>query len=333
MGGQTQRIAKGRWFPVAVLATAFFQVALLPLAYGADTFPSRPIRIIVSSAPGSGPDVIARLFGPSLTAVLGQSVVVDNRTGAGGNIGGELAAHAAADGYTLLMSTANHAIGMSLYSKLNYDLLRDFSAISQLAATPYLLVVNPGFSAKTVTELIVVAKQRPGAVNYGSGGSGSPPHLATEVFSSLSGVRMTHVPYKGVTPALADLMAGRLELVFSAVPAALPLVKAGKLRALGISSAQRSALAPEVPVIRDAVPGYEVLGWYGLVAPARTPVAVLNRLHAAAVQALQSDELRQRLLVSGAEPLGTTPTQFAGVLRSEVAQWRQAVRDSGARAE
>ena len=333
MGGQTQRIVTGRWFPVAVLATVFFQVALLPLAYGADTFPSRPIRIIVSSAPGSGPDVIARLFGPSLTATLGQSVVVDNRTGAGGNIGGELAAHAAADGYTLLMATANHAIGMSLYSKLNYDLLRDFSAISQLAATPYLLVVHPGFSAKSVGELIAFAKQRSGAVNYGSGGSGSPPHLATEVFCNMAGVRMTHVPYKGVTPALADLMAGRLEVVFSALPAALPLVKAGKLRALGISSAQRSALAPEVPVIREAVPGYEVLGWYGLIAPARTPAVVVNGLHTAAVQALQSEELRQKLLASGAEPLGTAPAQFAGVLRAEVSRWQQAVRESGARAE
>ncbi len=333
MSGHLRRIAMGRWFPAAVLATVLSPVVLMPQAYGADTFPLRPIRIIVSSAPGSGPDVIARLFGPSLTATLGQSVVVDNRTGAGGNIGGELAAHAAADGYTLLMATANHAIGMSLYSKLNYDLLRDFSAISQLAATPYLLVVHPGFSAKSVGELIAVARQRPAAVNYGSGGSGSPPHLATEVFCSMAGVRMTHVPYKGVTPALADLMAGRLEVVFSAVPAALPLVKSGKLRALGISSAQRSALAPEVPVIRDAVPGYEVLGWYGLIAPARTPSAAVNRLHTAAVQALQSEELRQKLLASGAEPLGTAPVQFAGVLRAEVARWQQAVRDSGARAE
>jgi tripartite-type tricarboxylate transporter receptor subunit TctC len=333
MGVQKRRITAGRVFPVATLATVLLSGALSPQAGGADLFPSRPIRIIVSSAPGSGPDVIARLFAPALTAALGQSIVVDNRTGAGGNIGGELAAHAAADGYTLLMATANHAIGMSLYSKLNYDLLRDFSAISQLAATPYLLVVHPGSSAKSVTELIAAAKQRPGAVNYGSGGSGSPPHLATEVFSSMSGIRLTHVPYKGVTPALADLMAGRLELVFSAVPAALPLVKSGKLRALGISSAQRSALAPEVPVIRDAVPGYEVLGWYGLIAPARTPAPVVSRLHAAAVQGLQSDELRQRLLASGAEPLGTAPAQFAGVLRAEVARWQQAVRDSGARAE
>jgi len=333
MGVQQQRIAEVRVYPVAILATVLLSGVLSPPACGADRFPSRPIRIIVSSAPGSGPDVIARLFAPALTAALAQSIVVDNRTGAGGNIGGELAAHAAADGYTLLMATANHAIGMSLYSKLNYDLLRDFSAISQLAATPYLLVVHPGSSAKSVTELIAASKQRPGAVNYGSGGSGSPPHLATEVFSSMAGIRMTHVPYKGVTPALADLMAGRLEVVFSAVPAALPLVKSGKLRALGISSPQRSALAPEIPVIRDAVPGYEVLGWYGLIAPARTADAVVSRLHAAVTQGLQSEELRQRLLASGAEPLGTAPAQFAGVLRAEVARWQLAVRESGARAE
>ncbi len=329
MGGHTQRIAMGQKVLVAML----FSGSLASFAYGADTFPLRPIRIIVSSAPGSGPDVIARLFGPQLTGILGQSIVVDNRTGAGGNIGGELAAHAAADGYTLLMATANHAIGMSLYSKLNYDLLRDFSAISQLAATPYLLVVYPAFPAKTVAELVAIARQRPGTVNYGSGGSGSPPHLATEVFSSLSGIRMTHVPYKGVSPALADLAAGRLELVFSALPAALPLVKSGRLRAIGISSGQRSVLAPEVPLIRDAVPGYEVTGWYGLVVPARTAPVVLSRLHAAAVQSLQSDELRQRLLASGAEPMGTAPAQFAGVLRAEVARWRQAVQESGARVE
>lgn len=332
MGRHRRHIATAR--PVAtVIAAVWMSGTFAQPAWSAESFPLRPIRIIVSSSPGSGPDVIARLFGPALTAALGQAIVVDNRTGAGGNIGGELAAHAAADGYTLLMATANHAIGMSLYSKLNYDLLRDFSAISQLAATPYLLVVNPGFSAKSVSDLVAAAKQRPGAVNYGSGGSGSPPHLATEVFNSMAGVRMTHVPYKGVTPALADLMAGRLEVVFSAVPAALPLVKSGKLRALGISSAQRSALAPEVPVIRDSVPGYEVLGWYGLLAPARTPAVVVSRLNTAAMQSLQSEELRQKLLASGAEPLGTTPSAFAGVLRNEVERWRNAVRESGARAE
>lgn len=333
MDGFAPGNAEGWSRAAAVLGVLLISGVPLRPACGADLFPARPIRVIVSSAPGSGPDVIARLLGPAMTGVLGQSIVVDNRTGAGGNIGAELAAHAVPDGYTLLMATANHAIGMSLYSKLNYDLLRDFSAISQIAATPYLLVVSPGLPAKSVAELIAMAKQRPGAVNYGSGGSGSPPHLATEVFCSLSGVRMTHVPYKGVTPALADLTAGRLDLVFSAVPAALPLVKAGKLRALGISSAQRSALAPEVPVIQEAVPGYEVLGWYGLVAPVRTPASVLNRLHAGVVQGLKSEDLRQKLLASGAEPLGTPPPRFAEVLRAEVARWHQAVRESGARVE
>jgi tripartite-type tricarboxylate transporter receptor subunit TctC len=302
-------------------------------AAAADAYPSRPIRIVVSSAPGSGPDVVARLAGPRLADILGQPVVVDNRSGAGGQIGAEIAAQAAADGHTLLMATANHAIGMSLYARLNYDLLRDFRAVGQLATTPYLLVVNPGSAPRSVAELLALARQKPGALGYGSGGSGSPPHLAAEVFARMAGIRLHHVPYKGVTPALIDLAAGRLDLVISALPAALPLARSGKLRALGISSAQRSALAPEMVPIAEAVPGYDVSGWYGLLAPAATPATRVERLHRAAVQALQSEDLRQRLQAGGAEPLATTPERFAQLLQAEVARWGQAVRESGARAE
>ncbi len=299
----------------------------------ADSYPVRPIRIVVSSAAGSGPDVVARLFGPQLGEALGQSVVVDNRSGAGGNIGAEIAAQAAADGYTLLMATANHAIGMSLYQKLNYDLMRDFGAIGQLAAAPYLLVVSPASAARSTAELLAIAKQRPGALSYGSGGSGSPPHLAAEIFAKMADIRITHVPYKGVTPALTDLAGGRLDMVISALPAALPLVRGGKLRALGISTVRHSPLAPEVPPLSEAVNGYDVSGWYGLLAPAATPSPRISRLHQAALKSLQSEDLRQRLQAGGAEPVASTPVHFAALLKTEVSRWRQAVRDSGARAE
>lgn len=302
-------------------------------AAAAEAYPSRPIRIVVSSAAGSGPDVVARLCGPRLAELLGQSVVIDNRSGAGGNIGAEIAAQAAADGHTLLMATANHAIAMSLYARLNYDLLRDFRAVGQLAATPYLLVVHPGSVLRSTAELVAAGKQKPGALGYGSGGSGSPPHLAAEVFARMAGIRLHHVPYKGVTPALTDLAAGRLDLVISALPAALPLARSGKLRALGVSTAQRSALAPEMPLIAETVPGYDVSGWYGLLAPAATPAVRVERLHLAAVNALQSEELRQRLQAVGAEPQATSPGRFAQLLKAEVARWGQAVRESGARPE
>lgn len=319
--------------PCLAAVAGIFVLGVTGAAGAADGYPARPIRIVVSSAAGSGPDVVARLCAPRLGELLGQSVVVDNRSGAGGNIGAEIAAQAAADGHTLLMATANHAIAMGLYARLNYDLLRDFRAVGQLAATPYLLVVYPGSALRSTAELVAVAKQKPGALTYGSGGSGSPPHLAAEVLARMAGIRINHVPYKGVTPALIDLAAGRLDLVISALPAALPLARSGKLRALGISSAQRSALAPEMPLIAEAVPGYDVSGWYGLLAPAATPAARIERLHRTATQALQSEELRQRLQAGGAEPLVTSPERFAQLLKTEVARWGQAVRESGARAE
>jgi len=233
----------------------------------------------------------------------------------------------------MLMATANHAIGANLYARLNYSLLKDFAAVSQVASAPYLLVVHPSLHVGSVRELVAEARRRPGEINYGSGGSGSPPHLAAEIFRTMAGISLVHVPYKGVTPALNDLVAGRIQIVFSAVTAALPFVKSGKLRPLGISSSRRSALVPDVPVIGEVVAGYEVVGWYGLVVPAGTPGSAVLRLNRAIVQELQKDALKERFAAIGAEPLGTTPAQFSKTLRAEIIAWGKAVRESGARVE
>ncbi len=306
---------------------------LAALPAPAQTYPSRPIRIIVSSAPSSGPDIMARLAGRRLTEAWGQQVVVDNRAGAGGNVGAEIAARAAPDGHTLLMATANHAIAATLYPKLGYDLLRDFAPVGLVAVTPYLLAVHPGVPAASVQELVALAKARPGALNYGSGGSGSPPHLCAEIFRSMTGIAITHVPYKGVTPALTDLAGGQVQLVFSVVPALLPLVRSDKVRALGISSAQRSALVPGLPTIAEAVPGFEVLGWYGVLAPAGTPAGIVARLNAELAVALKSADLQERLAAQGADPQGSTPAELGALLKVEIARWGAAVRASGARVD
>ena len=224
--------------PAAVLLASVWAVA----AAAAAAYPARPIRVIVASAPASGPDIVARLIGQHVGERWGQALVVDNRTGAGGNVGAEIAARAPADGYTLLMATASQPIAAALYPKLGYDLLRDFAPVTLVASTPYILVVSTGLPVNSVKELIALARARPGTLHYGSGGSGTPPHLSAEIFRSMAGVDLVHVPYKGVTPALTDLVSGQIQLVFSVVPAALPMVRSGKLRALALSSAKPSPI-------------------------------------------------------------------------------------------
>jgi tripartite-type tricarboxylate transporter receptor subunit TctC len=296
-------------------------------------YPVKPIRVIVASSPASGPDIVARLIGQRLGERWGGTFVIDNRTGAGGNVGAEIAARASADGYTVLMATASQPIAAALYSKLGYDLLRDFAPVSLVASTPYLLVVSASQPVTSVKELIDLARARPGSLHYGSGGSGTPPHLSAEIFRSLAGISLVHVPYKGVTPALTDLVGGQIQLVFSVVPAALPMVRSGKLRALGISSAKPSPIAPGVPTIGASLPGYEVTGWYGLMFPAGTPTVVVGRLSADVATLVRSDELRERLSALGAEPIGSTPAEFGNFLKAEVSKWAAAVRASGAKAD
>lgn len=315
--------------PSAALAAA----AAAPAASGAPRYPVKPIRVIVASTPASGPDIVARLVAQHLGERWGESLVVDNRTGAGGNVGAEIAARAPADGYTVLMATASQPIAAALYPKLNYDLLRDFAPVSLVASTPYVLVVNAAQPVTTVKELVAVARAKPGQLHYGSGGSGTPTHLSAEIFRSLAKIDLVHVPYKGVTPALTDLVSGQVQLVFSVVPAALPFVRNGRLRALGVSSAKRSPMVPELPPIGESLPGFEVIGWYGLLFPAGTPAPIVGRMSEDVGRLMRTDDLRDRLSALGAEPIGSSAAEFGRVLKAEMTKWAAAVRASGAKVE
>jgi tripartite-type tricarboxylate transporter receptor subunit TctC len=309
--------------------------AALVLSAGAaaaaeQSYPNKPIRIIALSSPASGPDIIGRLIGQKFTEAWGQQVIVDTRPGASGIIGAEIAANAAPDGHTLVIVTSQAVIVSVMYEKLPYQLARDFSPISMLATTPFILAVHPSVPVASIRELVAYAKSKPGELRYGSGGSGSPPHLSAEIFKSMTGTDILHVPYKGVTPALMDAVAGQVQIVFSVIPAILPTMKAGKIKGLGITSARRSPLIPELPAIAEAVPGYEFIGWYGLFAPAHTPSGVLNKLNAGIANALKTPEFQERLAALGAEPISSTPQELAAYLKVQTEKMRKAVKESGA---
>ena len=320
-------------FKTACCAAALALSSVAAAADAAPPYPAKPIRIIVMNGPGSGPDIVSRVVGFRLTEAWGQQVVIDNRAGANGIIGAEIGARAAPDGYTLLMVTSQAAIVDAMYEKLNYDLVKDFSPISLLASTPLAMVVHPSVAAASVKELIALAKEKPGEVRFDSTGSGSPPHLATEIFKSMSGIDLFHVPYKAVAPALNDTMAGQVQLTVQAVPSVLPMVKSGRLRALGVTSLKRTSLAPDWPAISETVAGYEFMGWYGMVAPARTPSAIMSKINAELIGALKTPEFRERLAGLGAEPIGTTPQEFATHIRAQVEKMRIAVKSAGVRAD
>jgi tripartite-type tricarboxylate transporter receptor subunit TctC len=246
-------------------------------------------------------------------------------------IGAEIAARASADGYTFMISTAQHAIVNAMYEKRTYDLIRDFSPITLMASAPFILVTNPAVSASSIKELVMLAKSKPGQIKYGSGGSGSPPHLAAEIFKSMTATDILHVPYKGVTPALNDTVAGHVQMSFSVIPACIALVKAGRVKALGVTSAKRTALVPDLPTIAESVPGYEFIGWYGLVAPAKTPSAVISKVNSEVVKALKTSEFQERLSALGAEAIGTSAQELDAFTRAQVDKMRKAVKESGAR--
>ena len=297
----------------------------------AQEYPSRPIRSIALSSSGSGPDIVGRLIGQKFTEAWGQQVIVDPRPAATGIIGTEIASRAAPDGHTLLIITSQAVIVSVMYEKLSYYLVRDFSPISLIATTPFILIVHPSVPATSVAELIAAVKAKPGQFRYGSGGSGSPPHLSAEIFKSMTGTDMVHVPYKGVTPALMDTVGGQVHLVFSVIPAAIATVKSGKVRVLGVSSAKRTPLMPEVPTIAETVPGYEFIGWYSLFTPAKTPQSVIAKLNAEVGKAMHTPELQQRFSGLGAEVSTSTPQELAAYLRVQLEKMRKAVRESGAR--
>jgi tripartite-type tricarboxylate transporter receptor subunit TctC len=314
---------------------ATLAATLLAFATGAaaQQYPSKPLRIIVMNTPGSGADIVTRLVAAKMSEALGQQVVVDNRAGASGNIGAEIAARAAPDGYTLAMITSQQPNVVALYDKLPYDLVKDFAPISLLASAPYFMVVHPSVAATSVKELIALAKSKPGTLSYGSAGSGSAPHLATEVFKSMTVIDLLHVPYKGTTPALTDTMAGQIQITVLVAPLVLPAVRAGKVRALGVTSSRRSALAPEIPTVAETVPGYEWSGWYGLTAPAKTPANIIARLNAEQNQAIKDANFKERLAGVGAEPIGSTPEEYGAHIRAQLAKMRLAIKLAGVRVE
>jgi len=320
----------------AALSLAAALAILAPhAAAAADAYPAKPVRFVVAFPPGGGTDIIARSIAQKLTERIAQQVVVDNRPGAGGNIGTDIVAKSAPDGYTLLMGSAGPlAINASLFVKMPFDPIKDLAPVTLAASTPNVLVVHPSLRAATVKELIALARARPGEINFASSGHGTPAHLAGELFNSMAGVKMVHVPYKGAAPALADLLGGQVQLMFSTMPPALPHVKDGKLRALAVTSAKRSPAAPDLPTVDEiALPGFEANTWHGVVAPAGTPRAIIARLNREIVAILHLPDVVERLSAQGAEPVGSTPEEFAAYIGSETLKWAKVVRDSGAKAE
>ena len=304
------------------------------LAAGAQSYPVRPIRLIAPSSPGSGVDIVARIVGQKLSENLKQQILIENRAGAGANLGAEIAAKAAPDGYTLFMGTPAHAINMSLYHRLNYDIVKDFIPISLVTTGQYVLVVHPSLPAKNVKGLIALAKARPGQLNYASAGNGNATHLAGELFKSLTKLNIVHVPYKGTGPALTDLIGGQVQFMFANLTAGLPHIKSGKLRALAVTGAARSSAAPDIPtVIESGVPGYTVTSWYGVLAPAATSQEIINRLNGGIARVMRSPDMKDRLAGEGAEPTSSTPAEFAAFIKTEIAKWGKVVREAGISAD
>ncbi|HEV8518690.1 MAG TPA: tripartite tricarboxylate transporter substrate binding protein [Burkholderiales bacterium] len=303
-------------------------------AHAQEKYPARPIRVIVPSVAGGGTDISARMIAPKMSEYLGQSVVVENRAGAASIIGSDLVAHAAPDGYTLLMGISTLTINPSIHTKLPYDTVRDFAPVSLVVTLPNVLVVHPSLPVKSVKELIAFARVRPGQLNYASAGVGSSLHLSMALFMSMAKLRMTHVPYKGSAPALVDMLAGQIEVMTGTMITVIPYVRDGRLRALGVTSLKRAAVAPELPTIAEAgLPGYEAVQWYGLLAPGATPREIIAKLNEAVAHATHDAAVRKRFLDDGVEPVGSTPEEFAALMRSDTAKWARVVKDANIKAE
>jgi tripartite-type tricarboxylate transporter receptor subunit TctC len=330
MGHEERRrtigFANYRWcvlFAVVVASVAFAQ-----------QYPARPLRLIVPFAPGGGTDTLARAINTKLTEAFGRQVVIDNRPGAGANIGAEMAAKSAPDGYTLLMVSLSHAINASIYSKLNYDLIRDFAPVTLLAGTAHVLVVHPSLPARTVKELVALAKARPGQLDYASSGSGSTSHLAAALFGAMTGATMNHIPYKGGGPAVIALVGGEASVGFATTPSVIQHVRSGRLRGLAVTSLQRLPSAPDLPTVSESgVAGYEAVAWYALLVPAGTPREIVVRLHAETVRILGLADVRERLDAAGFEVMTSSPERCGTYMKSEVEKWAEVVKASGARVD
>jgi len=323
------------WLAVGLAVGLAATGAAHAAAPGTGSWPERPIRYVVPFAPGGPTDILSRAIGERLSSSLGTPVVVDNRGGAGGGLGAEIVARAAPDGYTIMIGhVGTHAINPALYGKIGYDPIKDFQPVSLIATLPLALVVHPSVQAKSVKELVALARAKPGTLNFASAGNGGPTHLAGELLKSAAQIDIVHVPYKGNAAALGDLVGGQVQMMFSNLLTASPFIKAGKLRALAVSTAKRSPQAPDLPSVAEAgVPGYDVTAWYGVLAPARLPAPLLARLNGEIVRIVDSTDMRERFVTQGVDLVSSTPEAFAQLIRTEIPRWRAIVKTSGARVD
>ncbi len=315
------------------IAISLILAAALSAPALAQTYPAKNVRLINAYAPGGASDVVARSFAVKLTEYLGQQVTVENRVGAGGNIAADYVARSPADGYTILMGTLFLATNHSLYSKLTWDSQKDFAPISMVTASPLILCVHPSLPVKSTQELIALAKQRPGELNFPSAGNGSSMHLSGELFNMMAGIKTQHVPYKGSAPGVLDVVSGRVQFMLNPMPEPLPFIQAGKLRALATSTAKRIQSLPDLPPVADAIPGYETITWQGFLTPAGTPKPIVDRLHGEFVKALKDAEFVARMRGMGLEIYGTTPAEFAKIIRDESAKWGKVIQATGAKVD
>ncbi|HEX8883856.1 MAG TPA: tripartite tricarboxylate transporter substrate binding protein [Noviherbaspirillum sp.] len=320
--------------PALALATAALCAAQPALAQSASNYPSNPIHIIVTFTSGGAPDILGRLIGDKLSAAWGQTVIVENKPGAGGNIGADYVAKAAPDGYNVVVGTVGtHAINGALYQNMPYDMTRDFTPVTLLASTPNMLVINNNVPAKNLKEFIDLGKKE-GKMTFASSGSGTSIHVSGELFKTMTGIDMQHIPYKGRASAIPDLLGGRVTMMFDNMPSSLPLVREGKLRALGVTSAKRSPAAPDIPTIAESgLPGFEAVSWFALFAPANTPRPIVDKLQAEVSKILKMPDVSKKLLDLGLEPSGSTPDELAAYQKTEIAKWSKVVKDSGAKVE
>ena len=323
-----------RLIPAIAIAAAGFCAAGQVQAQAAGTYPNKAIHIVVTFTSGGAPDILARLIGEKLSAAWGQPVIVDNKPGAGGNIGADFVAKSAPDGYNLVLGTVGtHSINGSLYQNMPYDMVKDFAPVSLLASTPNMLVVNNDVPAKNLSEFMALGKKE-GKMTFASSGSGTSIHVSGELFKTMTGIDMQHIPYKGRASAIPDLLGGRVTMMFDNMPSSLPLVREGKLRAIGVTSAKRSAAAPDIPTLAESgLPGFDAVSWFAMFAPANTPAPVVNKLQAEISKILKSPDISKKLLDLGLDPSGSTPAELAAYQKSEIAKWSKVVKDSGAKVE